>query len=325
MEKSIGGYFEWEFPKEKNEELHPGGVLLNGGRYALEYILRGLTKINRLWLPYFTCEVVLQPVKKLGIPYSFYRINSKLELDESIDLSSDDYLVYTNYYGIKDSYVHELSLRYRQNLIIDNAQALYCKEEEHSHQFYSPRKFLGMPDGGIVVSSLPDMSELLPQSLSYDKCMHLLKRIELAPMEGYADFKENDAKLDDSSICQMSEISKRILRSAGLREIKEIRRSNFEYLHKTLKDKNLLDIPSMDSFSCPLVYPFWTKDSTLKKLLISNNIFVATYWPNVFDWTCPGDVEYELADRIVCIPVDQRYTESDMSRIISTLSFKNNE
>ena len=85
-----------------------------------------------------------------------------------------------------------------------------------------------------------------------------------------------------------------------------------------LQTENKLTIPSMDQFECPLVYPFWS-DNGLKKQLIDAKIFVATYWPNIFEWTKPDDLEYELANNIVCIPIDQRYSEEDMERIVKEI------
>ena len=82
--KAIGGYFELEdrgvgiFP-------HSRGVLLNTGRNSLEYILRSISNIKQIYLPYYTCEVVLEPIKKLSIPYCFYHINERLEIKEQME------------------------------------------------------------------------------------------------------------------------------------------------------------------------------------------------------------------------------------------------
>jgi hypothetical protein len=76
----------------------------------------------------------------------------------------------------------------------------------------------------------------------------------------------------------------------------------------------------MDSFECPLVYPYWCENgSELKKKLIGQNIFVATYWPNVFEWAKQNDLEYNLANHVVCLPIDQRYGNEDMERIIKSI------
>jgi len=316
--KPIGGYFEWEFPSAKKQELHENAVYLNSGRHALEYILLGLQSVKKLWIPYFTCDVVLQPLQKLNIPYKFYRINADLELSENIELEDGEYLLYTNYYGIKDAYCNQVAEKYGDRAIIDNAQALFCKPIAGVNQFYSPRKFMGMPDGGLAVTNFTDVIEPLTVDQSFGRCSHLLKRLELTPAEGYNDFKENSKKIATAPLSRMSEISRRIFESVDLDDIKQKRRENFACLHKMLHSDNMFNIPSIDQFECPLIYPFWGNIG-LKKQLIDAKIFVATYWPNVFEWCKPNDLEHELANNVVCIPIDQRYSKKDMERIVKEI------
>lgn len=320
-QKPIGGYFEWEFPPQRNYTIHSNAVLLNSGRHALEYILRGLGDVSKLYIPYFTCDVIIQPLKYLNIPYTFYQINENLEIALDIQLSSGEYLLYTNYYGVKDTYVEHIAEKYRDKIIIDNAQALFCPEYA-VHQFYSPRKFMGMPDGGMVISNVDGFEDSLPIDKSYDRCSHLLKRHELIPSEGYLDFKENSYKIVDSPLSRMSNISRMILHSVDMEFIKQRRLANFNQLHWALKRHNKLSQllgPDNLVYSVPLVYPFWTENDDLKQHLIQNNVFVATYWPNVFEWTKETDLEYQIAKHVVCIPIDQRYGEKDINRIINLI------
>lgn len=319
--KPIGGYFEWEFPPAKSSGLHDGEILLNSCRHSLEYILRGLKNVSSVWIPYFTCEVVLEPLKRLDIPYRFYHINEKLEIATDIELKENEILVYTNYYGIKDAYAKSIADKYRNKLIIDNAQALFCKPHKNSHQIYSPRKYIGMPDGGLAVTSIPDKSIKLPIDVSFGRCTHLLKRQELPPSEGYKDFQNDDEQISNCDLSRMSVISSNIFTSVDFDIVKEKRRENFSILHKILGKTNKLSIPSMNQFECPLIYPYWTNNGAhLKKKLIANNIFVATYWPNVLEWTKSGDVEYEVANNIVCIPIDQRYGNDEMWFILNKIA-----
>lgn len=318
--KPIGGYFEWEFPPIKKQQLHESTVFLNSGRHALEYILRGLGNIRCLWIPYFTCDAIMLPIQRLGISWKFYHIDEKLEIAGDLELAENEFVLYTNYYGIKDEYCRQLAQKYGEKLILDNAQALYCKPVLCSHQFYSPRKFMGMPDGGLAVTTVPDTTSELPVDKSFDRCAHLLKRIELAPSEGYKDFKGVSKSISESPVCQMSLISKSIFTSVNLNDIKRKRRENFEYIHNALGPINRMEIPSMDSFECPLVYPYWTDNGdVVKKKLIEQHVFVATYWPSVFEWTEQKELEYELANHVVCLPVDQRYGIVDMKFVVTTV------
>ena len=53
--------------------------------------------------------------------------------------------------------------------------------------------------------------------------------------------------------------------------------------------------------------------------MIENKVFVATYWPNVLEWTDEDSVEYEMAEKLVPLPIDQRYSAADMHYILSVL------
>lgn len=318
MDKPIGGYFELELPDKDKSFPHCDGVLLNSGRHSLEYILRSLNAIKKLWIPYYTCDAVLQPILRLGIPYSFYHIDYDFTLSEDIIIGQDEYIIYTNYFGIMDAYCHSLAEKYSYHLIIDNAQALFAKPLKGINTFYSPRKYVGVPDGGIAFSN-SRFKGTLPKDISFERCSHLLKRHDLIPSEGYNEFRENSRKIADSTMSWMSNLTVKLLSSIDYEQVCERRKKNYTYLNEFLSSTNEFKLPSAGSIACPMVYPYFTKSIGLKKRLIDNNIFVATYWPNVFEWCEECDVEFKLASKIIAIPIDQRYSVEDMNRIIDII------
>lgn len=316
MMKAIGGYFCLEQPPVQGSYIHEKGIHLNSGRNALEYILRSLTNIQCLWIPYYTCDVVLEPLKKLGIPYRFYSVNEYLELTDKIELGENDFLLATNYFGIMDAYIKKLAFRYGERLIVDNAQAFFAEPIRAIKTIYSPRKFVGIPDGGIAyIENGFDISKL-EQDISYDRCSHLLKRLDLGAEAGYVDFRENSHKLVNQPVKRMSNLTWNLLQGIDLDWVKKQRRENFNQLHEALSEINQLQILDMDTFACPMVYPFCTSDDTLKKHLIEKKIFVATYWPNVLGSCKDNMIEYELANKVIAIPIDQRYEKKEMEYII---------
>ena len=68
-----------------------------------------------------------------------------------------------------------------------------------------------------------------------------------------------------------------------------------------------------------MIYPYLTDDETLRQRLIENKVFVATYWPNVKEWVSKEMLEYDLTERLLPIPVDQRYGIEEMKTIISII------
>lgn len=318
--KEIGGYFGLELSYNVSF-LHSDGCCLNSGRNALEYILISLPKIKRIWIPYFTCDVILEPLIKLNIPYTFYSINERLELKTDINLSSNEYLLITNYFGIKDSYIKQLAQEYGERLIVDNAQAYFCEPIKGVQTLYSPRKFVGVPDGGIAFVKDGSGSDIdkYNKDVSYDRCIHLLKRCDLSATEGYNDYRLNSRKLESQPIRQMSELTCNLLKSIDFKNVRKKRMENFSTLNQALSKHNKMDISTFGEFDCPMVYPYYTDDAFLRKKLIDNKIYVATYWPNVLTWCKINDLEFYLTKNILPLPIDQRYTTSDMNIIINTI------
>lgn len=321
----IGGYFELELPETKQVTLPPG-VTVNSGRHALEYILLSLAgTIKHLFLPYYTCDVVLEPIRRLDIPYEFYHINDNFEIADRIMLNDGDYIIVNNYFGLKDRYIDKLSKIYNDKLIIDNAQAWYHQPDAETNFFYSPRKFFGLPDGGIAYTAKPQRDLILPEGFSSFRFSHLLKRIDEGPNAGYPDFKKNSLTLKSEPLTQMSRLTKRLLSTIDFERAKKIRRQNFTYLHKELGASNLLDLPQIDDFECPMVYPYMTHKGSLRQELIHNRIYVATYWPNVVEICQDHSVEYKFATDLIPIPIDQRYNTKHLTRITNIIKNANND
>lgn len=315
--KPIGGFFELELPLNPgvNTITKSGAIMLNSGRGALELVLR-VRQPSVVYVPYFTCDVVLQPLKRHNIAHTFYSVNEQLEIIDPIDLKPDEMLIYTNYYGIKTEYAKQLSERYGEQLIYDCSQAFFAAPLPGSHSFYSPRKFFGLPDGGLLYSPSVSTTEL-EKDTSYNRSMHLLQRLDIGPEQSYQIFKNNDESLSSEPVKMMSNLTTTLLESIDFEAVKDIRNTNFSTLDTGLGKKNLLNIPS--NSLAPLCYPFWgTKE--LRDKLIEQKIFVAMYWPNVIEWVKTDTVEYQLAQNIIPLPIDQRYREEEMLRIIEVIN-----
>lgn len=312
--KAIGGYFELELPC--GEPYHEGALVLNTGRNCLEYVLR-TRGYKRVYLPYYSCEVLLEPFNKLGVEYSFYHINESLELDKPITLKDGEALLYINYFGLKHDYVTSLSAIYGEQLIVDNTQAFYAKPIEGIDTFYSCRKFFGVADGAYLYCSQPLEMEI-EQDQSWERMEYLLKRIDISAEAAYSDFRAQSELLKNNPIKRMSRLTARIMASIDYPAVAERRRSNFKQLNEALGDINGIKWRLTDA-AVPMVYPFLTDDPSLRQRLIGNKIYVAQYWPNVLQWCSPTDSAQKLTQCLLPLPIDQRYGEQDMNRIIQTI------
>lgn len=321
--RTIGGYFELA-DYEEGVFPHQNGILLNTGRNALEYILRSLDEVKRVYLPYYTCEVVLEPLKKLHIPWEFYHINTNFEIEDEIHPNKGEYIIANNYFGIKDAYIHTLAERFGDHLIVDCAQALFATPISGVKTFYSTRKFVGVADGGVAyLGNISDGRVQVNEiDCTVDHDSHLYKRKQLGAEAGFTDYQENETKLDNQAIRWMSKTTKRILDHINYEKVVDKRRENYSFLSEALLEKNFLILPDVDSFVCPMVYPFVTRiDRNLRKELIDNKVYVAKYWPNIYQ-LINYETEYNLATRLVPIPCDQRYGIEEMRVIIEIINHK---
>lgn len=313
--EAIGGYFSLELPQR--EEYHKHAIRLNTGRNCLEYILR-VRGYKKVYIPYYTCVVVLEPFKKLNLLYEFYHIDIHLEINDTISLKENEALLYTNYFGLKQRYVEQLAEKYGSRLIVDNTQAFYAKPLQGIDSFYTCRKFFGVADGAYLYTDKLLEDEFV-QDESYDRMAHLLKRIDLSAEQGFADFRKVDDGLDNQPIRKMSKLTQCIMQSIDYEAVANKRRENYQMLDEVLGNENNL-VLSFDDNAVPMVYPFLAPIKEVRENLIKNKVFVARYWPNVLEWTANEDIEYHLAYQMQPLPIDQRYDRADINRIVEIIN-----
>jgi hypothetical protein len=314
--KPVGGYFGLELNKG-GHAYHEVPYTFKSGRSALHFILQEC-KPALVYIPFYTCKVILQSFEAAGIAYKFYAIDESLEPVALPDLANNEFFLYTNYVGIKDAAVNRLSNRYGHQLIVDCTQAFFTKGNGRSWYFNSCRKFFGVPDGAYLYP--PDGVTIKPIATSNETYIieHLLKRFNGQIQEGYTAFKENE-ELCGPEITGMSTISQYLLSHINYKEVIAARRANFNCLHYIFKNQNQFAI-TIDSESVPMVYPLITPYTTDREKLYSNGIYVPTFWAEVKEGSKKGfETEHKLAEHLLPLPIDHRYQEADMQSMAAVI------
>lgn len=307
LSEEIGGFFELETYNGK--ELYNNAIRLNNARNCLRYVIRTFD-IKEIHVPFYTCSAVWQAIQKESCKMKFYRIDKNFlpvqEFRENV------YILYTNYFGVNGKNVDYMASKYR-NLIVDNAQSFYMSKKGIA-SFNSARKFFGVPDGAYLLTDKKNNVDFEQDNQSYERFIHLIKRVDLTANEAYLQFCEDEDKLSKVPIKYMSNLTRKILSGIDYKNVKEKRLANFKYLHEKLKNENALNI-NIHSDDVPMVYPYLCHNENLRKKLIENKIYTAQYW----DKKDKDSVETFLTENIIPLPIDQRYSTEDMDRILAVI------
>lgn len=314
MTDAIGGYFGLEL--RQGEHYHRDAIRLNTGRNCFEYILRA-RGYKHVWIPYYTCKVLLEPLQKLKISCSFYAINDVLEPLTLPVLQKDEAFLYTNYFGLKQKAVERLTATYGKRLIVDNAQAFFAPHLDGTDTFYTARKFFGVPDGAYLYTDVA-LDIDLPQDVSAERMSHLLKRLDCSAESGFADYQQNEEDLCNQQIKRMSRLTERLLENIDYKAVAKQRRENYQKIEQALQASNRLKL-SMSEDAVPMVYPYWIPNGAeFRQSLQQQRIYTATYWPNVIQLNSPT-LEQNLSTNLLPLPIDQRYNKKEIEYIKNQL------
>jgi hypothetical protein len=310
--QEIGGFFGLELGSGK--EYHEKAVALNSARACLRLIIRKKA-IKRLLAPIYTCDAVLDALRSEGVEIIPYRIRE--DFSPILNGQQDEYLLYINYFGVNSNNVEGL-IKTHPKLIIDNAQAFFSQPLKDIDTFYSPRKFFGVPDGGYLYGAADYEDQDLETMLSFDRCEHLLKRIDTTAWEAYPAYRKAEEDLGNYPILKMSKLTSAILKSINYQEARSKRLENFAYLDAKLGGYNELSI-QLSAEDVPMVYPFLTKNQLMKNILIQHSIYIATYWPDPQKRIPAGSHEAYLVSNLVPLVVDQRYGRQEMDAMLAVI------
>ena len=192
--------------------------------------------------------------------------------------------------------------------------AFYAKPKECLATIYSPRKFFGLPDGGLL---LTDQYIPLPQDQdqgSEKRMEHLIRRLASVPEAGYAAFQKAEESLSDMEPRSMSQLTRKLLDSVDVSAVKIARNRNFQYLRNSLDKSNKINF--LDFIDGPLCYPYISNKSIKKEIFIKEIIFIATYWPDVLGRVEENSVEAKVVTQCIPIPCDQRYDKNTLDRVL---------
>lgn len=319
--KPIGGFFELELPLV-NKSYHQNAIALTNGRACMRVILEE-EKPKSVYVPFYTCYALFEPMDKLGINIIFYSINEFLEPVDLPELNNDELFVYINYFGLKNNICKQLIEKYNKQVIIDDTHNFFHFGYGDIYSFTSARKYFGVADGAYLYGSNIKSLDNIQRNKNIS-ILHNIKRLEEELDLAYEYYLKAETTFD-SEILRISLLSEKILNSIEYDIVIKKRIENYMYLDKHLCNKNDLKL-DIEKGEVPFCYPFLPKILIEKEFFYKEKIFIPTFWPDILERkNLNFKLENEFTKRLLPLPIDHRYNIEDMQRVINYIQGKINE
>ena len=320
MDKKIGGYIKVHLNTSHYESPHKS-YNFQSSRAALVFLLNS-AQIKTLWIPKYICGVVPDAIKNnTRCKIKYYSINSSFEIIDKIVLSKNEFVLLVNYFGVLDKKINNTISNFKlEKVILDCSQSFFYKNSFVYASIYSPRKFFGLVDGGLLVTDQKiNTAQLKRYPTSFLAIIFIIAgKLNMYKLSYYL-FKKNEIGFKNNSPKKITMLSEILMRYINFDEAKSYRNLNYRRLWNGLSQYNKLNLDySLDG---PLCFPFLPKFKihNAKQRLQELGIFIPSYWHDVLENVSSNSFEAKMVNEVLAIPCDQRYGVDEMNYIILTI------
>jgi hypothetical protein len=296
--------------------------VLHNARSALHALWNRL-RPRRVWLPAYVCAEVAAAVP-IGVDTGYFPLGEDLapHVDFlSAQVQDGDHVLAIDYFGrpANPEFFALVRARPAVGWIEDRAQALDPPADAWGDWLlYSPRKLLGVPDGGILVAHRKslwpldtrpavDLAFALPSLERFEDCD------ETDNQRWYATYLREEAAMT-VGLQSMSRLSLAVLKATDAKADSVARRGNYQILYERLRKWAFLPDPE-PSFA-PLGFPIRVQSAaTMSKRLADRRVFAARHWQSLPSDPALFAFEHRLAQELLTLPCDYRYSERDMRHV----------
>ena len=328
----IGGMFGLEVFHEVGSTEPPfmadRSLCMVNARSAMALLIELLSP-PQVWVPSYLCEAILQALDSIKTRLHFYEVNYDLAMATQAwieNVHPGDLVVLIDYFGFLHDSSFAIWLKERGAWFLEDAcQALLTEGVGQYADFvlYSPRKFLGVPDGGVLVfNGAKDLREV---HLAGVPTKWWLKSLSAAVIRREFDihggnrswfelFKQVEAESPIGRYA-MSELSRSLLMSGfDYSAIAHARVENYRVLLGELG--HIAVFPELPGHVVPLGFPIRVMNrDQVRQVLFDHDIYPPVHWK--IKGVVPDEFRdsHKLAGDIMTLPCDQRYDAEDMRRM----------
>jgi len=327
----IGGFFPLHEPDGAASEQ---SVLARwtGGRQYVSYVnarsafaaLVELLDPKCVWLPAYVCADLVCATWREKV--RFYHVGRDLEADVALlnqEAMAGDLVLGIDYFGYPVGPAFLAFTQARRDLLFveDRAQALDTGSSFWGDWcLYSPRKLLGVADGGILVAAVPGRP--IPQCSQQPDAVPLWTapilryedRAETGNEVWYTAHRKKEMRMTASQQ-KMTELSRWVLSRTSLDPLAERRQRNWAVLREYLGRWLAFDHRGTAApFGYVIKVPSKWR-AALLHALHSERIFAAVQWDSLASAAEEFPAEHDLCSRLVTLPCDHRYDQNAMRHL----------
>lgn len=301
-------------------------ILLFNARSGIKLVIDQL-RPGAVWLPSYLCPSILSAIDLEFSSIKFYPVGKDLSVvsnDFLADLRPDDLFLCIDYFGFPfDNHLLERVRQCGCKILRDCSQALFFdfqKDQISDFHLFSPRKLLGVPDGGILHAKCEiGFQSLNLTPIDEETFIAMLQAVILRRdfdlfgnnRKWFDYFQKGEASFNPNA-SPMSDLSQILLRRCfDYKLIQAQRRKNYIFLAERLSHIALF--PLLPDNVVPLGFPVVIPDrDAIRARLFEKEIYPPIHWD--IHRIVPPEYEdsRELADHIMTMPCDQRYDENGM-------------
>jgi hypothetical protein len=298
-------------------------------RSALQ-IVRDLVRPNRVWLPAYLCDSMIAPLSRDGSELCWYPTDARLRVIEGAwqrGISAGDLVIVISYFGFPaDSMLAEYARARGAYVALDGACALLTRPSiAADFVVLSPRKFVGIPDGGSLLCARPEHRAACRQ-LELAAPPQAWWQASMAALQGRPAFDRGEARAEWLECCEraeeaplgpfaISQVSRRLLATAfDWDSIAMRRRENYRQLLERLQPFALY--PELPDHVVPFGFPLRSaRRDALRSALRSAGVLTPVHWSLPTEVPVAFEHSWQLSTELLTLPCDQRYDAADMQEL----------
>lgn len=323
-------------------QLHAGRQYYALCREALLQIAMDKERSNKVvMVPAFTCSTVVYPFEQAGWRVVYYAVTRSFRIGvehfaETFERENPAIIVAHPYFGTElnedETHVLQKAKDHGATIVVDITQCYFSEQRIACADYYvgSLYKWFPIVDGGFMESRITHAepsSEYDAFVLRQTEAMYLRARA-LSTNDEY--MKAISRRINKEAVAiyngevnlhKMSDLSKSLLIDSNEDDARCKRWNNTQFLLRSLEQKGSYLILTRDDIVTPPLYvPVACENrNDVQRKLAENHIYAPALW-SLYDerMLISEDVQY-LYSHLLAIPVDQRYYEQDMQRILDVL------